>query len=140
MPTPFDNHPQPQDPKHLLARTPVIQSACELDLLAFLHRHPRALLTSEQLAGFVGYSIKDIAKALDAFIEAGLLGRTAQQSMHAARLFLLTLDSPHGTAARALVELAGTREGRQAILEALSSRESRPEADPVPGLRLRGSA
>ena len=127
---------QPPDLKHLLARTPVIQSACELDLLAFLHRHPRTLLTSEQLAGLVCYRIKEIAKALDAFIEAGLLERTTQQSMHAARMFLLLLDGPQGEPAGALLELAGTRGGRRAILEALNSRESRFEAGILPALRL----
>jgi DNA-binding MarR family transcriptional regulator len=50
----------------------------------FLHRHPRTLLTSEQLAGFLGYNLKEIARALDSFIEAGLLERTAQQSLREA--------------------------------------------------------
>jgi hypothetical protein len=132
---------QPEDVKRLLALAPVIQSACELDLLAFLHRHPRTLLTSEQLAGFVGYNLKDIAKALDAFIEAGLLGRTTPHSMHAARMFLLLLDGPQGGPARALLELAGTREGRRAILEGLHPRESRPEQPgTAPELRLTGFA
>ena len=72
--------PQSIEIRRLLAQAVVIQSACDLDLLVFLHRHPRTLLTSEQLAGFVGYPLKDIAKALDTFLEAGLLERTAQQS------------------------------------------------------------
>jgi DNA-binding MarR family transcriptional regulator len=123
--------------KRLLARTLVILNACELDLLVFLHRHPRTLLTSEQLAGFVGYNIKDIAKALDGFIEAGLLGRTAPQSRHAARMFLLLLDGPHGKPVNALLELASTREGRQSILEALNARESLPEQPgSAPQMRL----
>jgi hypothetical protein len=58
--------------KRLLARTPFIRGACDLDLIGFLHRHPRRLLTTEQLAGFVGYNLKEIAKSLDGFIEAGL--------------------------------------------------------------------
>jgi hypothetical protein len=123
---------QLEDVKRLLARTPVVQSACDLDLLAFLHRHPRTLLTSEQLAGFVGYNIKDIARALDAFIETGLLGRTTPQSLHAARMFLLLLDGPQGEPVRALLGLAGTREGRRAVLEALKA----PEPGVPPELRL----
>jgi hypothetical protein len=55
---------EPGEVKRLLARVPLIEDACHLDLLLFLYRHPRALLTSAQLAGFVGYNPKDITKAL----------------------------------------------------------------------------
>jgi DNA-binding MarR family transcriptional regulator len=106
--------------RRLLAGVPILQNACDLDLMAFLHRHPRTLLTSEQLAGFVGYSPKDIAKTLDAFIEAGLLARTTQRSLHAARMFVLLLDGPQGEGVRALLELGSTRAGRQSILEVLN--------------------
>jgi hypothetical protein len=137
MPTPFKDTPQPELTMRLLARTPFIQNACDLDLIVFLHRHPRTLLTSEQLAGFVGYSLKDIAKALDAFIEAGLLERTTQHSMHAARMFVLLLDGPQGVGIRPLLELGSTREGRAGILEALQPPGSRTDQpDGRPELRL----
>jgi hypothetical protein len=126
MPASFNDQRQLEEAKRLLARTPIIQNACDLDLMIFLHRHPRALLTSEQLAEFVGYNLKEIARALDAFIEAGLLERTTQQSMHAARLFVLLLDGPGGGGVRALLELASTRKGRQGMLEALNARGTRP--------------
>ena len=45
----------------LLARVPVIRTACDLDLIVFLYRHPRMLLTSERLAEFLGYDIKEVA-------------------------------------------------------------------------------
>lgn len=118
---------QPVEIRRLLAQAAIIQSACDLDLLVFLRRHPRTLLTSEQLAGFVGYPLKNIAQALDTFIEAGLLGRTAQQSGHAARMFLLLLDGPQGGGVEALLGLAFTRHGRQAILEALDGSGSGPK-------------
>lgn len=137
MPTPFNENLRPEALKQILAQVPVIQNACDLDLLLFLHRHPRTLLTSEQIAGFVGYNIKDIAAALDGFIEAGLLGRTTQQSTHAARLFLLLLDGPQGPGLSALLELARTREGRNATLEALNGgRPRRGQTSPSPELRL----
>jgi hypothetical protein len=120
MPTSFDYKTRLQSTKRLLARTPFIQNACDLDLILFLHRHPRILLTSERLAEFVGYNLKDIAKALDSFIDAGLLERT-QQSTHAARLFVLLLDGPQMGGVRALLDLASTREGRGVILEALKA-------------------
>jgi hypothetical protein len=114
--------------RQLLTRTPSIRNACDLDLMIFLHRHPRTLLTTEQLAGFVGYNLKEIARSLDSFIEAGLLERTAQQSLHAARLFVLLLEQPQAGGMLTLLEQASTREGRKTILEALKTRDSpRPE-------------
>jgi hypothetical protein len=135
MPPAFNDQMQAQLTKRLLALTPIVQNACDLDLLMFLHRHPRTLLTSEQLAGFVGYGLKEIARALDAFIEAGLLERTAQQSLHAARLFVLLLDGPQGGGVKALLELASTRQGRQSVLEVLNA-PSRPN-QPGAGSELR---
>jgi hypothetical protein len=121
IPTSLNDGPQREEARRLLAGAPIVRNACDLDLLVFLHRHPHTLLTSEQLAGFVGYNLKDIAKALDAFIEAGLLWRTAQQSTHAVRMFLLQLDGPQGGAVRALLELASTRQGRRQLLAALNA-------------------
>lgn len=108
----------------LLARTPVVRGPCDLDLLVFLHRHPRSFLTSEMLAAFVGYDIKEVAKSLDAFIDAGLLERT-QNPKHAARMYLLLLGGPEGAGFRPLLELASTREGRQKIVHALGAGRSR---------------
>ena len=128
---------QSSDAKRLLTRARVIRNACDLDLIIFLHRHPRILLTSERLAELVGHNQKEIAKALDSFIEARLLERTAQESTHAARMFVLLLDSPQGGAIRALVELGSTREGRQRVLDALNaSRRRANQSGPPPELRL----
>jgi hypothetical protein len=141
MPKSFNDRPQPELAKRLLARAPFIRNACDLDLIMFLHRHPRTLLTSEQLAGFLGYNLKDIAKALDSFIEVGLLERTTQQSLHAARMFVLLLDGPQGGGIRPLLELGSTREGRAGIFEALKVPGSRTEQpDGHPELRLIRSA
>jgi hypothetical protein len=132
-------HPsQPGEIRRLLEQAGMIQSPCDLDLLVYLHRHPRTLLTSEQLAGFVGYSLKDIAKALDTFLEAGLLERTAQKSTHAARMFLLLLDGPQGGGVKRLLELASTRQGRQKILEAIDGSDScaKQQLGASPSLKL----
>ena len=132
-----DDPAQGNEARRLLARAPMIQNACDLDLMIFLHRHPRILLTSERLAELVGYDRKEIAKALDGFIEAGLVERTAQQSMHAARMFVLLLDSPQGGGMRALLELGSTRVGRQHILEVLDAAgPGRKQSDASPELRL----
>jgi hypothetical protein len=141
MPAPFNDRTQPELAKRLLARTPFIRNVCDLDLIIFLHRHPRTLLTSEQLAGFLGYKLKDIAKALDSFIEVGLLERMTQQSLHVARMFVLLLDGPQGGGIRPLLELGSTREGRAGILKALKAPRSRTDKpDGRPELRLTKSA
>jgi hypothetical protein len=141
MPTSVNDQTRLELTKRLVARTPIIQGACDLDLMIFLHRHPRALLTSEELAGYVGYNLKDVAKALDAFIEAGLLARTTQQALHAARLFVLLLGGPQGEGVKAVLELGSTRAGRQGILEALNAHGPRPNQPGAgPELRLVNSA
>ena len=109
--------------ERLLAQTPAIEDACSLDLLVFLYRHPRTLLTNEQLATFVGYEMKVVAKSIDAFIDAGLLERT-QNATHAARMYRLMLEGPTTGGLKVLLELAGNRQGRRDILEVLMSRRS----------------
>jgi hypothetical protein len=118
---------QQHEAKVLLARTPVIQGPCELDLLGFLHRHPRTLLTSEQLAVFVGYDIKEVAKSIDVFIDAGLLGRTKNR-LHAARMYSLVLNGQQADGITALLELAGTKQGRRDILALLGPPQSQAAA------------
>lgn len=117
--------------KRLLPRLP-IRAACELDLLVFLHRHPRTLLTIEQLATFVGYDMKEVAKAVDAFIEAGVLERT-QNPNHAARMYLLVLNGPQGGGLVEVLRLASTRQGRRDLLQVLAPPQSqtKPQAAPV---------
>lgn len=124
------DRPGMEEIKRLLACTPIIRSACDLDLLVFFHRHPRALLTSEQLAAFLGYEMKKIAKAIETFVEGGLLERT-QNPAHAARLYVLTLNGPEGGGLRAILELASTRPGRQQILALLGPGQSGAAPSPV---------
>ncbi|HEY7388595.1 MAG TPA: hypothetical protein VH640_08805 [Bryobacteraceae bacterium] len=114
-------------------------TACELDLLVFLYRHPRTLLTNEQLAILVGYDMTQIARVIETFIEAGILERT-QNSMHAVRMYLLQLEGPQKGGLTALIELASTREGRKCILQALDPGRSTPRDTPDRKRRLRAIA
>jgi DNA-binding MarR family transcriptional regulator len=115
--------------QRLLASAPAIAGACELDLLMFFYRHPRSLLTNEQLAILVGYDTKEIAQAIESFIEGGLLERT-QNSMHAARLYVLLLEDPQNGGLKQLLALASTHQGRAEILQILVPGRS---AGPDPG-------
>lgn len=123
--------------KRLLGKTVIIRTACDLDLLVFLYRHPRMLLTSERLAEFVGYELRQIAKSLETLIENGLLNRT-QNPTTAARLYVFVLKGEQGGWFRALAEIASTRKGRQQVLGALASPE--PSATSSQLLSVRRSA
>ena len=112
-----------------------IRHACDLDLLLFFYRHPRALLTSEQIVAYVGHDREQIAKSLEGLIESGLLTRSQHRS-HAARLYVLELESVPGGLLASFLKIAATRPGRQEAMRLLSA-----GADHAPrtGLR-RGSA
>ena len=110
----------------LLDRVGVLKTACDLDLLLFFHRHPRTLLTSEDLAAFVGYDLQQIARSLDTLISGGLMSRS-QNRTHAARMYVL--KDPDGTGPAggwlpSLLRLAETRQGRAAVLAALQARDA----------------
>lgn len=43
----------------------MVQSACDLDLLLFLARHTRSMLTSEQITRLLGYDLKELSASLE---------------------------------------------------------------------------
>lgn len=112
--------------RSLLERVPAIRAACDLDLLLFFHRHPYALLTSEQLVAYLGYDRDRMAKSLDGLIEADLLTRS-QNPAHAARLYVLKLRGLPGGLLESLLRFAATRQGRRVVLGIL---KDGPELSP----------
>jgi len=96
------------------------------------------LLTNEQIAAFVGYDMKLVAQALDAFIAAGFVERLHNPT-HAARMYLLLVHDLQGKDLKTVLELASTRQGRRHILEILNSNRSNTEGRTRP-LRLMKSA
>ena len=119
------------DLRSMLDRIQGIRHACDLDLLLFFYRHPRALLTSEQLVAYLGYDRERVVKSLDGLIEAGLLTRS-QNPSHAAHLYVMHLrDLPDGLLS-SLLKIAATREGRQGVMRLL---ESGPNRAPGAGLQ-----
>ena len=114
----------------MLERASILRRAADLDLLVFFGRHPRALLTSEQIAAFLGYEITQIAESLELLLEARILTR-GQNPNHAARLYVLASDHDSGGWLPGLLQLAASRKGRLALLTALSERRSHGSAGPV---------
>jgi len=76
------------------------------------------MLTSETLAGFLGYSLKEIADSLEVLMAAGFLTR-AQTPAHAARLYAFATEETSGDWLPSLIALASTREGRLALRRGL---------------------
>ena len=109
------------DIARLLDRITVLRHPCDLDLLVFFARHRRSLLTSEQLAVWLGYEIKRIAESLELLLNAGFVTRT-QNPTHAARMYVFAAGGSSGGWLPSLVALASTREGRLSILAELARR------------------
>ena len=113
----------------MLDRIGAIREACDLDLLLFFYRHPRALLTGDQLVAYLGYDRERIEDSIEGLIEAGLLTRS-QNPARAARLYVLELDGVPGGLLSSLARIAATREGRQDAMRRLGSPPDRAQSGP----------
>lgn len=113
----------------LLDRIAVLRHSSDLDLLLFFVRHPRALLSSDQIAALLGYPVNRLGDSLDVLVTADLLLRT-QRPNGVARLYVFA-DRVAADWLPALVGLASTRAGRLALRNAL---EDRRKGEPsIPG-------
>src|SRR5262249_13401173 len=111
--------------EHLLSSIGVLRHPCDLDLLLFFHRHPRAVLTSERLAAYVGYDLNQVGRSIDLLSDAGLLERS-QNPTHAARMYALI--APETGWLASLLVIGSTREGRRDLIEAMREAGSADEA------------
>jgi hypothetical protein len=116
----------------LLDRFTCLSDACDLDLLLFFYRHPRAILTSERLALYVGHDLSRAAKSLEALIAAGRLTRVGEPE-GAAHMYLLVGEGPTGWGTEGLLRRASTRQGRLEVIAAIAERQ-RPTESPNPGV------
>lgn len=103
-----------------LDRLKVIKHACDLDLLMFLHRHPRALLALDRLAAYMGCDRERVEKSLENLIAEGLVIRR-QKPPSAVPMFLLVRDGGQDQPLDTLLAIASTRNGRLSILQALAT-------------------
>jgi DNA-binding MarR family transcriptional regulator len=99
-----------------------LRDACDLDLLLFFSRHPRVVLSSEQLAAYVGYELAQVARALDRLLETGLLRRTLNQGA-SGRMYVLEVDSA-GEWLESLRRVCATPDGRNSLKALLKQRQS----------------
>lgn len=106
------------DLRSMLDRIRGVRHRCDLDLLLFFYRHPRALLTAEQLVVYLGQDLEQVAKSLESLIDAGLLTRS-QNPSRAARLYVLEMEAIPGGLLSAFLKIAATREGRMEVIKLL---------------------
>ena len=99
-----------------------LREACDLDLLLFFSRHPRVVLSSEQLAAYVGYDLVDVARALDLLLGAGLLKRTLNHGTPG-RMYVLEVDHAEEWL-ETLRRLCATPDGRNALKALLKERRA----------------
>jgi hypothetical protein len=106
----------------LLGHIGCLRHPCDLDLLLFFHRHPRAFLISERLAQYVGYDVSQVAQSLETLITAGLL-RRSPNSTHRAQIYVLRRSNLDRSLS-SLLAFAVTRECRLAAIHALKQQKS----------------
>ena len=118
--------------RHLLERVGVLRHPCDLDLLVFFARHPRTLMTSDQLAGLMGYGLQQTADSLDMLLKAELIRRTHNPT-RAARMYVLVAGA-NAAWLPPLLEFASTRHGRLAMRHVLArSAGRRTDGPPAEG-------
>jgi hypothetical protein len=122
-----------EDLRALLDGLGAIRHRCDVDLLLFFYRHPRALLTADSLVSYLGQDHDRVAKSLDGLIEAGLLTRS-QNPARSARLYALNLDSAPGSQLATFLKMTSTRQGRTEVMRLL---EPGPDLTAGPGQRRR---
>lgn len=108
-----------------------LRNACDLDLLLFFSRHPRVVLSSEQLATYIGYDLAEVARALDRLLGAGLLKRALN---HGTPGRMYVLEAAHAEEwLDPLRRVCETPDGRNAVKAFLRERRSPtgpPTGDP----------
>ena len=123
---------QPTDPLVVqLVEAAGLRDACDLDLLLFFSRHPRVVLSSEQLAAYVGYDLVEVARALELLLGAGRLKRTLNHGTPG-RMYVLEVDHAEEWL-EPLRRVCATPDGRNALRALLRERRSQmgiPVGDP----------
>src|SRR2546429_6867905 len=107
----------------LLDRIGCLKHPCDLDLLLFFDRHPRAFLIRERLAEYVGYDLTQVEDSLETLITAGLL-RRSPDSTHPAQLYVLTRGSTLGGWLSSLLRIAPTPAVRPSVIHVIQQRQT----------------
>ena len=127
-----DNQPDLQVEGWL--KTVGIESLCQWDVLVFLDRHPSILVSTEDIARFLGYATAEVIAALDSLESSGLVERS--RVSQGVRLYQLTApaDPTRRDALERLMTLADSHTVRLLLARKSSDRPDQNKND----LPLRG--
>ena len=106
----------------------VLDRPCDLDVLLFLHRHPRALMTADDLARRVGHPVEVVRRSLSALCRGGLMA-SSEPAMTAEPSGVRLYRSVVGAwddLLPAILWVASSPEGRHALRRALELKRARP--------------
>ena len=106
----------------------LLEHPCDLDVLRFFHRHPRAMLTLDDLVSLVGYGPEEIRASVDVLLRARLLAGVKPGLGDPAsrpRLYEFT-PSTRGGLLTSFLWLASSVDGRRVLRQALGT-SNRPE-------------
>jgi hypothetical protein len=108
--------------RHARALLGLLEHPCDLDLIVFFSRHPRALLTLHDVAARVGYGEDQVRAGVDTLQRAGLLTWSkggSDESGSDARLFQL-MPGAWADILPAFLWVARSVEGRRTLRRALT--------------------
>jgi hypothetical protein len=100
----------------------VLASPCDLDVLLFVHRHPRALLGLDDLARGAGYSVREVRASIEALTAAGLVAcakRTSEDHTSSTVFYEFT-PGTWDAIVPTLLWVASSADGRRVLRRALS--------------------
>ncbi len=119
-----DNQPDLQVEGWL--KTLGIESLCQWDMLVFLDRHPSILVSTDNIALFVGYATAEVVAALDSLESSGLVVRS--RVSQGVRLYQLTAptDPTRRGALEGLMTIADSHTGRLLLARRLGGSD-RPD-------------
>lgn len=103
-----------------------IREACEFDLLLFFLRHPRVVLSSEQLATYVGHEVQHVTRALKLMLDASLLKQGLNPGA-AGQMYVLAVDDV-AEWLEPVRRLCATPDGRHGLRTLLKERRSQMQA------------
>src|SRR5262245_21136684 len=120
-------HPSVAEATALLG---VLKSSCDLDVLVFFQRHPRAFLSTFDLAQKVGYDTPEIDASIDTLLAAGLVTSSKPRQRATARLYEFT-PGRWDTVLPRLLWVVSTVDGRRVLRRALIITSERRRRSPL---------
>ena len=117
----------------------VLDSPCDLDVILFAQRHPRALVRIDDIARAVGHDVGDVGASVDGLTATGLITTRQTDAEHREAGVVLYEFTPGAWDAilPALAWVAGSPEGRHDLRRALSHRRPAPPSGSTVARRWR---